>query len=150
MAAGGEWVNSTLQYHVSVLPDAIAQGCAIVGNSLYITGIDAIDTTGGIASISENLYAQYPGSGSPPAAYEGVYYMSPTNNQTLYTKTFAPVTNLWVVKDIGVSGGSGPGIMHMSEFYQTFQQAPEPSTLVLSAVGMLGLAAFAWRKRRSA
>lgn len=150
MASGGQWVDSTIQYHVSILPDAVALGCVIDGNSLYTTGVAAINTTGGIASISENLYSQYPGPDASSFADEGVYYMSPTNKQTLYTNTFAPVTDLWVVKDISVSGGSGPGVMHMSEFYQTFHQTPEPSTLVLSTVGMLGLAAFAWRKRRSA
>ena len=113
---------------------------------MYTTGVDAIDTPGGIVSIAETSTHSIPVR-SVTAADEGVYYISSTNKQTLDSATFAPVTSLWVVKDIGVSGGSGPGVMHMSKFYQTFQQAPEPSTLIFSAVGIFGLAAFAWRKR---
>jgi hypothetical protein len=150
MASGGQWVDSTLVFHASLLPTAVAQGHGIVGNSLYFTGVAGANTTGGIASISENIYADHPARGESSFAEEFIYYMTPTNKSTQDSVEFAPVTDLWVVKDIGVSGGVGPnGVMHLSEFYQTFQQAPEPSTLVLSAVGLFGLAAFAWRKRRS-
>ncbi len=148
IAAGGEWVDSTLQYHVAVTPQNGGQGAAIDGGTLYTTGVGS---AGGIVSIAESLYAQYPGSGTTSIADEFNYYVSTTNKQTLDSAVFAPVTSLWVVKDIGVSS-SPSGIAHLSEFYQTFQQtrAPEPSTLVLSAVGVMGLAAFAWRKRRPA
>ncbi len=149
MASGGQWVDSTMQYHVSVSPEAVAQGFTIDGNSLYTTAVGSANTTGGIASIAENLYAQYPGPGVSSLADETNYYISSTNKQTSDSATFAPLTSLWVVKDIGVSGGSGPGVTHLSEFYQTFHEVPEPSTLMLSAVGIFGLAAFTWRKRRS-
>jgi hypothetical protein len=147
IATGGEWVDSTIQYHVGVTSQAAAQGLAIDGNALYTTGVGS---AGGVVSIAESLYAQYPGSGASSVADEFNYYVSSTNKQTQDSAVFAPLTSLWVVKDIGVSGGSGSGVAHLSEFYQTFQQAPEPSTLVLSAVGVFGLAAFAWRKRRAA
>jgi len=80
-----------------------------VSNSLYTTSVGGAGTTGGIASISENLYAQYSGSGVSSSADEFNYYISATNKQTLDTATFAPLTDFWVVKDVSVSGGAGPG-----------------------------------------
>ena len=153
-ASGGQSVDTTITFHASLLPDAIAEGHQVVSNSLYTTSVGGAGTTGGIASISENLYAQYSGSGVSSSADEFNYYISATNKQTLDTATFAPLTDFWVVKDVSVSGGAGPGgVMSLGEFYETFheaaQQVPEPSTLALSAVGVLGLAAFSWRKRRS-
>jgi hypothetical protein len=154
LASGGQSVDTTITFHASLLTDAIAEGHQVVSNALYTTGVGGAGTTGGIASISENLYPQYSGSGASSSADEFNYYISATNKQTLDTATFAPLTDFWVVKDVSVSGGAGPGgVMSLSEFYETFheagQQAPEPSTLALSAVGGLGLAAFTWRKRRS-
>jgi hypothetical protein len=154
LASGGQSADTTITFHASLLPNAIAEGQQVVGNALYTTGVGGAGTTGGIASISENLYAQYSGSGGSSFADEFNYYISSTNKQTLDTATFAPLTDFWVVKDVSVSGGAGSGgVMSLSEFYETFhemgQQAPEPSTLALSAVGLLGLAAFTWRKRCS-
>jgi PEP-CTERM motif len=152
MASGGQWVDATMTFHASVLPESVAQGYAFDGNALDITGFGGANTAGGILSISENLFTQYPGSEGSSIADEFVYYASPTNKYERDTAAFAPVTNMWVVKDIGISGGSTNGAMHLSEFYETFHQgqitAPEPSTLVLFGIGALGLAGFGWRKRR--
>jgi hypothetical protein len=155
MASGGEWVNTTITYRVSVLSAAAAQGWTIDGSSLYITSVGGAKTTGGIASISENVYASYPGLGGATLADEFTYYMSSTNKSLIDSAVFAPVTSAWVVEDVGVSGGTKGGVMTISEFYQTFHQtvdptqgAPEPSTAVLFGIGMLGFAGFAWRKRR--
>jgi hypothetical protein len=155
MASGGEWVDSTITFHASVLPAAVAEGYAFDGNALYITGVGTANTSGGIASISENLYAQYPGLGGLSFAGEFAYYMSSTNQRPLDAATFAPISDMWVVKDIGVSGGGGRnGVMHLSEFYETFHQVqlpvrtPEPSALALLGVGAMGLLGYTWHRRR--
>jgi hypothetical protein len=57
--------------------------------------------------------------------------------------------DLWIVKDIGVSGGTGEqGVMGLSQFYETFHETPEPSTLVLLGMGAIGMAGFVRRKGR--
>jgi hypothetical protein len=150
-AWGGESVDTAITFHASVLPESVAQGHAFDGNALYLTAVDGADTTSGGVSISERLYKDYPGEGGPSFAHELAYYRTETNQYPRDTAVFAPITSMWVVKDIGVSGGVGPnGLMHLSEFYETFHQThvPEPSALMLSGIGVLGFAGFAWRKRR--
>lgn len=148
-ALAGKWVDTTITYRASLVDACIAQGHTIVGNALFMTAVGGKNTTGGIASISEDLYADHPSQGGDSFAEEFTYYVDSDDNYVSESAHFAPVTHLWVVKDIGVSGGDGKkGVMALSEFYQTFHQAPEPSTLVLVAVGLTGLAAFVWRKRR--
>jgi hypothetical protein len=148
-ALAGKWVDTTITYRASLVDARIAQGHAIVGNALFMTAVGGKITTGGIASISEDLYANHPGEGESSFAEEFAYYVDSDDNSVSEAMRFTPITHLWVVKDIGVSGGDGKkGVMALSEFYQTFRQAPEPSTLVLAGIGAIGLAGFVWRKRR--
>jgi hypothetical protein len=149
-ASAGQWVDDTMTFHASFSEEAAAQGHAFVGNSLYITAVGGANTEGGIASISENLYRNYPGFGEPSLANEFTYYAGQGDENLRDTATFSPVADLWVVKDIGVSGGTGQrGVMGVSEFYETFDSAPEPSTLVLLGMGAFGMAGFARRNGRS-
>jgi hypothetical protein len=150
MASAGEWVDTAMTYHASLLEGAVAEGHVIDGNALYITAVGGANTTSGIASISETLYANYPTMREPSLVKEFTYYTGSSDESLWDTGEFGPVTSLWVVKDIGVSGGTDrKGAMAMSEFYQTFSEAPEPSALVLLGIGVLGIAGFAWRHRRS-
>jgi hypothetical protein len=57
-------------------------------------------------------------------------------------------TQLWVQKDVEVNGGGAGGVASITIIDQTFSQVPEPSTVLLVGLGLLGLAAVN-RKRRS-
>jgi hypothetical protein len=147
-ASAGQIVNSTIQFHASILPEY--SGYLFEDNSLYMTGYGN-SAPNGLVSISENVYASYPGlPGSEPLANKFVYYQNASVKHVLDTAEFAPIDELWVVKDVSVNGGSAgfPGAAHLSEFYQTFSQVvPEPSTFVLLAIGLIFPAMYAWRKR---
>ena len=146
-ASGGQSVDTTITFHASVLPTAVAQGKAFDGNALYMTAVDGANTTGGNASISERLFAAYPGLGGSSFAHEFTYYTTDADESLGGEAKFAPVTGMWVKKDIAVTGGVGPGgVMHLSEFYETFQ-APEPSALALLAIGAVGPLGYLWRRR---
>jgi hypothetical protein len=149
MASGGQSVDTTIQFHAALTAAAVAQGHGIVGVNLVVTAVAGSNTTGGVASISENVYPEFPGFGEPSLADMFTYYASQTNKSLRDTSSFAPVTDLWVVKDVGVSGGGGTGgAIAISEFYQTFHQAPEPSAMVLLGIGVVGFGGVAWRKQR--
>jgi hypothetical protein len=148
-------VGTTITFRARILPDAVADGRAFVGNSLYMTEYGGRDTTLGMVSISEGLFATQPAM-PPPNRFvdEFVYYRSSTVENVYDSATFDPKTDLWVQKGIVVNGGIGDtGMMSLTQFVQLFHQSPgtsipEPSSLVLLGMGAVGLVAFAWRKRR--
>lgn len=151
-APGGGLADSTIEFRVTILPEYQAQGYKIKDNALWITAFGIGGTNPpGIVSVSENVWAQHP-SVQPqvPLANKFVYYRSSSDFQLFDEKNFTePVVSIWVTKDIGANGGEGQtGVSHLSEFYQTFSQIPEPGTFVLLAVGLVGMIGFAWRKRR--
>ena len=86
---------------------------------------------------------------STPFANKYVFYKSDTQNKYVDQRTFAPVTEMWIVKDVVANGGiaGSGGSAHISEFYQTFSQVPEPGSLALLFAGALGLVGFAFRRR---
>ena len=105
----------------------------------------------GIVSVSENLYTSDPSALPPPSSFvnELAYYRNDTDEQTSVQSSFAPITQMWVLKDVIANGGVGDtGVAHLSQFYQYFSQVPEPSTLVLLGIGGLGLLGYVWRRRR--
>jgi hypothetical protein len=59
------------------------------------------------------------------------------------------VQELWVEKDVTVTGGANAnGFAGISIINQTFSQVPEPSTVLLVGLGLLGMVAVN-RKRKS-
>ncbi len=66
-------------------------------------------------------------------------------------KTFGPQDFLSIRKDIGLSGGAS-GAAFLSDFDQQFSQIviPEPATLTMAGLGILGVVGYGWRRRRFA
>ncbi|MBN1394029.1 MAG: PEP-CTERM sorting domain-containing protein [Pirellulales bacterium] len=149
MAAGGEKCDSTIQFQAVILPEFVDEGYRFHDNWLWMTAPGESGTTDGKVSISEVLYDGDPSDpNSNPIKFKYVYYNNENDNSLDDYETFDPRTELWVVKDVGVDGGTEAGSISVSEFYQTFSQIPEPSTLALLAFGSIGLFAYARRKRR--
>jgi hypothetical protein len=139
--------DSTIEFLATI----VAPGYAFKDNALWITGKGVGSSVSpGFVSISESLYAEHPSTGIQSFADELVYYSTPTYRKDSDSANFAPITKMWVVKDVGANGGIGVmGVAHLSEFYQTFSQVPEPGTLVMLFAGAAGLAGYVWRRRRA-
>ncbi len=139
-AAQNQIADSTIKYKVTADDPFL-----IKDNTLMISAFGAVN--GGIVSVSENLYLQNPDVViNPPIANELVYYVSATNQGLVSSGTFSPTASVWVVKDVIANGGVDPnGLGHLSEFYQTFSQVPEPATMAVLAAGAL----LALRRRRA-
>ncbi len=149
-ASGGQLVDSSITFYVAVTPAAAAQGYLLADNNLKMT-LYGNTTTLGEVSVSEQLYAQNPALPGSPFVNELVWYKSDTNQLVTMGAQFTPTTGMWVGKDVIANGGTdtlGVGVAHLSEFYQTFSQVPEPSMFVLLGIGGLGLVGYVWRKRR--
>ena len=129
------------------------QGWKITDNSLWMDAYGA--AAGGLVTISENVYASDPLLGSNPAlANKSVKFSNRVENKLYDHQEFSDeqgnlvaMQQIWVVKDITVSGGPGTGYAMLSQFYQTFSQIPEPASVILLAMG--GLIALVRKGRRS-
>lgn len=108
---------------------------------------------GGSVTISESVYARNPNVYNDPSiahkeVYSTDYATKEFDHQEFADEQGAPLAlpEIWVVKDVGASGGLLPGgIASISSFYQTFSQIPEPATMSIMFVGAAALAA---RRRR--
>jgi hypothetical protein len=90
---------------------------------------------------------------TPPSGYSvGAYttfadswYTSKPGNQLAAGGILAEI---FVTHGAGVSCVGELGLTNGDNFLGSFSTAPEPSTIVLLASGLIGLAAYAWRKRK--
>jgi hypothetical protein len=72
-----------------------------------------------------------------------------SNNNLLHVANFAPVTNLLVIDDIGVNAGTPANPSTISSVEKQFSQGvPEPASLAILGVSLLGMGAAAARRRR--
>jgi len=141
-ALGGQLADTTITFKVTA-PD----GFLIKDNGLKLLAFGA--DNGGSVGITENVYSGPP-STSPVIANKVVSYTRNGGVEfgTLEDhKEFTPLQEIWVIKDVGASGGvNQDGFAHISQFQQTFSQIPEPATMALLAIGGLVLL----RRRRRA
>jgi hypothetical protein len=134
-ALSGQLADTAITFKVTA-----PEGYLIKDNGLKLLAYGA--AKGGSISITENVYPGDP-STSLSIADKFVYYTR--NNGTSYGiledhKDFTPLREIWIVKDVGVTGGINEGgFAQLSQFQQTFSQIPEPATLALLALGGLSL-----------
>jgi len=123
-------------------------------NSLWIAAFGASD--GGLVVVTENVYDMDPRV-NPSQAHclaEKMVVYDGLDDGRIYDHVEyeidgspAAVSDVWVVKDIHVTS-AGPGsTAAVSEVFQSFSQVPEPTTLVLVALGAVGVVL---RRRRRA
>lgn len=150
-AQGPQIADSTIKFKVSILEPELSNGFLISDNSLFMTAFGAAN--GGLASISENVYAKNPDVFPPGEEFDNVSiankFVFHVNDQFSDTydhreyDEFLP--SVWIVKDVIVNGGANQsGVAHISEFYQTFSQIPEPASIMLVAMGSM----LMFRRRR--
>jgi len=136
-AATGDLADTTIGFRVTADDPWL-----ISDNTLAVTAFGA--DKGGMASISENVFSADPTKTfSTPVANKYVYYINDANFKAVDHKVFVQaLKDVWVVKDVVVNGSSAAGASaHVSEFYQTFSQVPEPATLSLLIAGAVVLVA---------
>ena len=97
---------------------------------------------GGLGTVGENVFV-----GGFGGTQVGSIQASIPGTQTSATNIVPSVTELWVQKDVIVSGGNAAnGFASITVIDQTFSQVPEPSTMLLVGLGLLGMVAV---KRKS-
>jgi hypothetical protein len=142
-AFSGQTCDSVITFKVTA-----AEGYFIKDNGLKLLGCDAEE--GGSIIITENIFP-----GDPKTTQwikrELVYCQTFSDGTELVKQedheVFTPLPEIWVVKDVYVTGGiETGGVAHLSQFQQTFSQVPEPATLSLLALG--GLAILRFRRHR--
>ena len=128
----------TFQYTAEVAP-AFTNTFAISDIHLGITGSKGGAGTGTVSEVVFNDAFNGTQVGSLLAALPSPLSVS---------NDVSPVVKLWVMKDVWVSGASGGAgsFATITVLDQQFSQIPEPSTVLLVGLGLLGVVAL---KRRS-
>ena len=115
--------NSISDIHLDITGSAGNGGLGTVGESAFVGGFGATQVG--------SLQASIPGTSSS------------------FTNIVPSVHELWLQKDVTVTGGNAAnGFASITIIDQTFSQVPEPSTVLLVGLGLLGMVAVK-RKHRS-
>jgi len=92
---------------------------------------------GGLGTVAEQAFV-----GGFGATSVGNISASIPGSTTAAADIVPPVSELWVEKDVTVAGGGAAnGFAGISIIQQTYSQVPEPSTLLLVGLGLLGVVA---------
>lgn len=139
------WLDVEFTFKVSVL-DPLYQ---IDSVSLAVDGL--IEGEGSVAigdDIATNNAAFDPLSGGDVTSFDpwvAVYSPGPLNGSD--SASFDPLSEIWVKKDIFLA--SDGGIVNVNWIDQNFHQTavPEPTTMLLMGVGLLGICGVTRKKR---
>lgn len=132
-AGPSQTVNATIRFSVAVSPDFPDWYIEDVG--LQLSGVSAIGT--GVVNIGEQVTSVAPPTTNPNnilGQLNGGYFNNGQLSLLVDHTYFPPVKQIWVTKDVSISGGTA-GLAHLSEVYQTFSQIPEPASIALFAIG---------------
>lgn len=137
LAIGSDFKDVVFKYSVTVTDPNFK----ISDIHLSITGAAG---NGGFGSVGEDTFVG--GFGATNVGHLDAFLSGPTTSSN---NIVPAVTELWVQKDAIVTGnGAANGNASISVIDQTFSQVPEPSTVLLVGLGLLGGVAVN-RKRKS-
>src|SRR5271169_1030806 len=134
-----------------VIKDITLQYSATVTNSSNLISDIHLDINGsagngGLGTVSE--FAFVGGIGATTVGHLQAS-VPVSSNDVASANIVPPVTQLWVQKDVIVTGGNAAnGFASISVIDQTFSQVSEPSTMLLVGLGLAGMVAVN-RKRKS-
>jgi len=133
-AGSGQIVNANLSFKVSILPDY--ERYFINDVRVLVTGVSATDT--GVVNLGETVWDAPLPAGNLLASLS--CSIQESGAVLMDYAEFDSVKEIWVRKDLSVSGGTGlTGAAHLSEFFQFYSQIPEPATIALLGLGALAL-----------
>lgn len=137
----------------TVVKDIVLKYTATVTDPNFLISDIHLDITGtagngGLGSVGEQAFVG--GFGGNSVANMQTYIQGTNTDVTsAMANIIPPQTQLWVEKDVTVTGGNAAnGFAGISIIDQTYSQVPEPSTILLVGLGMLGAVAVN-RKRKS-
>ncbi len=103
------------------------------------------DWDGGFIAIDEHVTD----SNGIEVAYKSVYIDNAFGGSDLYDSAeFTPQPFIHVEKNILILGDYAEDVVRLNSFSQRFSQIPEPATMVLFGLGLLGVAGVSRRKRQ--
>jgi len=108
---------------------------------LAVTGSSA---NYGYGSVAEQAFTNGFGAGSVGEIQAFTPFPGPTSAET---NIVPPQTELWVEKDVTLQGIQNNSVASISIIDQTYSQIPEPSTVFLVGVGVLGTIAVTRRRK---
>ena len=131
-------VNVRLRFKVSIMDDAAYDDYYI--KDVWAELVDPAAAGSGLVAASETVLDGPVPGGDLLASLELSYQENDGGANMVDHEVFEPVREVWITKDIGISGGSADGgSASLSGLIQYYSQIPEPMTLSLLAVGALPL-----------
>jgi hypothetical protein len=142
------FIDLGFNYTVWILPEE-AGHLSIVDNSLELLGFNfGEDENGGVGGLIEIFESVFTVGGE----FLGEKYVFADNlfgdSQLFDELEFEKIKHLFIEKEIFISGDLEGDIVELETFAQHFSQIDEPPTVALLAIGLLGLAAMALRRRK--